>query len=628
LRLEAGTGSGIVAYLTHGLEILNKWLASTAGTNAAHSLFEAHKQQILDIMNAFGTLLATVGPSVIKILTTITQNSASTFPALANILSPMLTILLQIIDALLKIPGVGPLLGVTAALAGLSHLNLFGVGAAMKLITGPLDWILLNGVGAAANLLGIGGALGKLGEATAGLSGLGQLGLIVGLTGIGAAAGAIAGGAAGGGGVGQAIGGVGGGLTGLGLGLTAVAPEVGVPVLVTGLAISAANVLANVLTSGAAPARAPAWALQAGTGPAPGQPPWSQVGRGEQQIVPIGPRMGAIPTAAGTGEIPVPIAPPSLSNWQTFLNFMRNTMPQTILNSLHTIAGDFTGFGGQVGRALSTVTGTVGSWLANFPRWGRDAMAGLKSGLDTGFTAVANFFTGLPGRIEGYFSAAKTWLITHGHNIVSGMEDGMHTAFTTVAGWVAGWPGVIGGWLHGAVSWLVGGGEQLIKGLWNGAVITFNLVAGWVAGWPGVVGGWLHGAINWLEGAGEQIMNGLWNGMKTVWERVKGWLSNLNPANWKGPAERDLAMLHESGQLIMQGLQNGMQEGWNKTSGWLGTVKPTISGLGGRGGGGAVTYAPSYSVTVGSVQDAAAFRAMLQQHDMEFVQTFKQLTGT
>lgn len=75
---DAGTASGIVESLTQMLTKLHAWETSAAGQSQMHSVFETHKQEILELLQllpslvkGFGSVYLTVAPALTQALTAV-----------------------------------------------------------------------------------------------------------------------------------------------------------------------------------------------------------------------------------------------------------------------------------------------------------------------------------------------------------------------------------------------------------------------------------------------------------------------------------------------------------------------------------------------------------------------------
>lgn len=219
---------------------------------------------------------------------------------------------------------------------------------------------------------------------------------------------------------------------------------------------------------------------------------------------------------------------------------------------------------------------------------------GVWTGIQEIFEGIWNYMEGIPGMIlEAIILVIQTAIaaiITFFQNwdvalraIFGDMWEAVKSttvdAVTAVVDFVLSIPGRLGD----LAGMLVDKGVAIISGLLTGISNKFMDVIDYLASFPQAI---LNAAVGFdrlLWDAGVAIIQGLWDGMKSLWDDVTGWLSNLNPANWKGPEERDKKMLHDPGIWIMQGLLRGMQAGWADAKNWLRTVDaatylaPTIS---------------------------------------------------
>ena len=146
---DAGTASGIVGSLTQMLTKLHDWESSTKGQSQMHNLFEAHKQEILSLLQLlppfiklFGRIELVAGPPLTKVV----------------------TFLAKVADWLTKLPGgIGNVLSAGAGFALLAgHIGLLkpvmsGVTSAFKLSTsligGPWTLAIMGAVALAVLII-------------------------------------------------------------------------------------------------------------------------------------------------------------------------------------------------------------------------------------------------------------------------------------------------------------------------------------------------------------------------------------------------------------------------------------------------------------------------------------------
>lgn len=115
-----GVGTSMIQALTGILDRLHTYLTSTSGRQAIGSLFQAHKQEILAIIQLLPKL---IGPT------------AEIYLKLAVPLTNIATALLNIVNALISMPGVGPIIAYGIAFQVLAG-RMFGVNLALLAFRG------------------------------------------------------------------------------------------------------------------------------------------------------------------------------------------------------------------------------------------------------------------------------------------------------------------------------------------------------------------------------------------------------------------------------------------------------------------------------------------------------------
>jgi TP901 family phage tail tape measure protein len=159
----------------------------------------------------------------------------------------------------------------------------------------------------------------------------------------------------------------------------------------------------------------------------------------------------------------------------------------------------------------------------------------------------------------------------------NGIWDSLQTVWGLIKTFFIDMPGAILGFLADVGHLLWQKGVDLMNGLWDGLKETFQNLLDWVMDIPGRIKEMLGDFAHALLDVGRKLMGGLLDGIKEGWNDVTGYLSDLNPANYKGPPARDAVMMFGAGRLLMGGLQAGMQTGWNDTTNWLSNLDPTGS---------------------------------------------------
>jgi hypothetical protein len=102
---------------------------------------------------------------------------------------------------------------------------------------------------------------------------------------------------------------------------------------------------------------------------------------------------------------------------------------------------------------------------------GHDIIAGILSGAIAFFTTdMKTWFTKtLPNTLTGWFSGAKTWLVTHGSDIISGLWSGITSYWDgTVRPYFLALPGKLKGYFLGAINWLWDAGWNIASGIGTG----------------------------------------------------------------------------------------------------------------------------------------------------------------
>lgn len=199
-------------------------------------------------------------------------------------------------------------------------------------------------------------------------------------------------------------------------------------------------------------------------------------------------------------------------------------------------SGIYTNFERDVGspiaawftQSLPHFFDSAGSWLVGA---GSTIFGGLLSGLNTGWVAVRNFFTAVPGEVEGAFTGAVSWLAAGGAAVISGYVSGLNTGWTTVKAFFAAVPGEVEGAFTGAASWLTSGGRTVISGMLSGLDADWPAVKSFFTAIPGEVKGAFTGAESWLTTAGTDLVNGFVKAIESSPSVVENALLGLVPSS-------------------------------------------------------------------------------------------------
>lgn len=279
--------------------------------------------------------------------------------------------------------------------------------------------------------------------------------------------------------------------------------------------------------------------------------------------------------------------------------------------------GEFTGWvGGLASDAATWLGDTAGSLLLK----GIDLITGLWNGAVSMWTGVTAWIAGLPGEVLTWIGDTAATLIGKGSDLLNGFFNGVALIWLVVSLWFSNlgtsvftavgevissinsrgtdilqgfWNGVTDKWI--AVSlWFVNlpamifnavadtsssiksRGTDILAGFWNGVLNKWIAVSTWFVSLGSMISGAVGNLGSILWNAGSSIMSGLWDGMKSGWGNITSWLSGLNPADFKGPEQRDKKMLYKPGIWIMQGLSRGMDEGWDDVTRHLSSYNPAI----------------------------------------------------
>lgn len=121
--MTVGLGSSIIVTLTGMLQKLGEWERSTQGKAAMHNLFEAHKQEVLELLQLLPLLVKTVGPIYLQLATVFTQLAV-----------PIIALVLHVVEFLTHLGGgVGQVMSFAIGLA-LIETRLRAITITMRLV--------------------------------------------------------------------------------------------------------------------------------------------------------------------------------------------------------------------------------------------------------------------------------------------------------------------------------------------------------------------------------------------------------------------------------------------------------------------------------------------------------------
>ncbi|MFJ5259085.1 hypothetical protein ACIQAC_01240 [Streptomyces sp. NPDC088387] len=176
-----------------------------------------------------------------------------------------------------------------------------------------------------------------------------------------------------------------------------------------------------------------------------------------------------------------------------------------------------------VWEALKTATSAAIDWIAGAISW----------------------FSKLPGKMAGWFGAAKDWAVRKLLELVNwlmGLDDRAFRALSGLAGSLK----------RRAVE----AGVQLVSATRQKLSDAVN----WVKGLPGRARSALGGLGSTLWNAGRNLISGFINGLLSKFGDVKTTLGNLTSSltSWKGPEDVDKRILTPAGRMVLAGFQRGI----------------------------------------------------------------------
>lgn len=248
-----------------------------------------------------------------------------------------------------------------------------------------------------------------------------------------------------------------------------------------------------------------------------------------------------------------------------------------------------TGFHEGALNAWDTVTG----WLGTLPALAFDAVGvltgtlmprgaeiidGFYTAVTTRWVDVRTWFVNLSAMIFNAVGSLSSTLTQRGTEIMNGFYTAVTNRWVAIRTWFINMPTMAFNAVGSMSRTLWDRGTQALTGFYSAVVDKWTV--GGVRGWFTGLGSRIIGAVgdlgSSLWGAGQAVLQGFWDGMASKWNEITGWLSSLNPADWKGPYERDLKMLYENGVGTMLGYSRGLEQGWQNVVKQLSGYSPMI----------------------------------------------------
>ena len=161
---------------------------------------------------------------------------------------------------------------------------------------------------------------------------------------------------------------------------------------------------------------------------------------------------------------------------------------------------EFGGLGAVVAKVLSFFAGPAGLVLAiasvvaaivSFVSQNEEA----QKVIETVWTAIKDFFGGIPGAISGFLKSAYDTVTGIFGGIgkfvtdtMGGFAKGVQTGFDTVVKFIGDIPKTVMGFFSNAGDWLFNAGKNILTGFWNGLTSVWNDLTGWISD----IGGWIQ----------------------------------------------------------------------------------------------------------------------------------------
>jgi hypothetical protein len=266
---------------------------------------------------------------------------------------------------------------------------------------------------------------------------------------------------------------------------------------------------------------------------------------------------------------------------------------------------------GPIGWITIAVIALVALIIAKWDlvkQWTLAAWSYVSSAISTAIQAILTaigFLASIPGRIAGYFGAAKTAAISR---------------MTALVSWLRGVPGKAGAALAGLVGSLRNAAVNGFNAFRSAASSRAASFISWVRGMPKRIASAIGSLSGLLVSKGRDVIRGLWNGIKAMGSWLKNQLINFAKSMIPGPIASALGisspsrlMADQVGRWIPAGIAQGVTRHAgvldSAMSNLVSTPTPSASmamaaGVTGVGGGSAGGQTPR-AVTLRS--DGSAF---------------------
>ena len=132
-----------------------------------------------------------------------------------------------------------------------------------------------------------------------------------------------------------------------------------------------------------------------------------------------------------------------------------------------------------VSSAIEGVKNFISSGWDAAKNFTSDAWNAMRSAVSAGVNGVISFVSSLPGRIQGIFSGAGSWLINAGRDIINGLIDGIQSMFSSVQSSLSSLTSLLPSWKGPAPVdkvLLTPAGEMIMQGLIKGLESQYGAV--------------------------------------------------------------------------------------------------------------------------------------------------------
>ena len=132
-----------------------------------------------------------------------------------------------------------------------------------------------------------------------------------------------------------------------------------------------------------------------------------------------------------------------------------------------------------VSSAIEGVKNFISSGWNAAKSFTSDAWNAMRSAVSAGVSGVISFVSSLPGRIQGIFSGAGSWLISAGRDIINGLIDGIQSMFSSVQSSLSSLTSLLPSWKGPAPVdkvLLTPAGEMIMQGLIKGLESQYGAV--------------------------------------------------------------------------------------------------------------------------------------------------------